>query len=91
MYVCMYAWETKVLKQRRVRLYVWGDFGIHAKSSTWEGGKYTHSVIAMNVFLLCSPMLAVVSISTWRARESESCPAGSQNARERKLLKAQII
>ena len=65
MYVCMYTRETKVPKQRSVSLYVRGDFDIHAKSSAWECGKYTHFVLAMGVFLLavCSPMLSVVSLS----------------------------
>ena len=49
-------------------LYVWGNFDINTKSSTWESGKYTHFIIAMNVFLLvvCSPMFAVFSICTWQ-------------------------
>ena len=98
-YVC---WKTKryiavfiCLLTKSVYLYVWGDFDIHAKSKTLEGGKYTDFIMVMNIFLLapCCPTLAIVSIcmlwNVWAeavwAHESESCPAGSQNIRERKL------
>ena len=92
----MYARETNVPKQWCVRLYVWGGFEIHVNSRTWKCGKYTNSVIAMNVFLLTvrSPMLATwqnicgfVSTWEWKLSSLESKRKKKESFRSRKLYR----
>ena len=84
---------------KSVNPYVWVDLEIQAKFRIWGRGKYTNFVIALNVFLLvvCSPVLAVVSIWTWRNvwgstnALSESCPAESERKREKAFKVADYI